>query len=413
MTGLTNGDSYTFTVTATNGNGAGAASGASNAVTPSGGSTSNVVFTSPSTATVAAGKAVTVKVTATGTPAPTLTVDPASTLPSWLSLTAQKKAGKPMVLSGTAPANAGGSYTVVLDGTNSTGTTKQTLTIDVLQITSPATATLPHGVSGSVTVQTAPMAVVPTLTATGVPAGLTFTDNGNGTGTLAGTPAGPEACAQDLQRAHHGVGRRQVGQAGAGSDGQLTEPIEWVHTGTRQATEGVSEGKSGTPSRRARAPRARSSPRSHRWVATFKAHDVSRPGGHAPSHLRVSLSPGSDSNGVAPDPARPDGRTMRRNRNRLAVLDAAIGLFAENSLLPDRDTIAKRSGVSTKSIHRYFGDDDDLLRAVIEHAMEVGLPLYRIHQIGRGSLDVRIRRFVGRGAAPTRTSGGWSGRPSR
>jgi AcrR family transcriptional regulator len=79
----------------------------------------------------------------------------------------------------------------------------------------------------------------------------------------------------------------------------------------------------------------------------------------------------------------------------LAVVDATVGLFAESGMIPDREAIALRSGMSTKSIHRYFADDDELLRAVIEHEMELGRALYRIPQIGRGSLDVRIRRFVG------------------
>ncbi len=51
VTGLTNGDSYTFTVTATNANGTGAASDPSNAVTPS------TVPDAPTAATATAGNA--------------------------------------------------------------------------------------------------------------------------------------------------------------------------------------------------------------------------------------------------------------------------------------------------------------------------------------------------------------------
>jgi AcrR family transcriptional regulator len=152
---------------------------------------------------------------------------------------------------------------------------------------------------------------------------------------------------------------------------------------------------SATPSSGARSPRIRVSPWSYLCVATFERHDVAQTGGHAPTSDRASLNSDSDSDGSPPAfDGRPDGRTLRRDRNRLAVLDATIELFAENASIPDREAIAERSGVSTKSIRRYFGDDDDLLRAVIEHEVEVGLPLYRIHQLGRGSLEVRISRFV-------------------
>ena len=63
-----------------------------------------------------------------------------------------------------------------------------------LQITSQPTATFTAGTAGSFTVETAttqsPTAPeVPSLSVVGrVPAGLTFTDNGDGTATIAGTP---------------------------------------------------------------------------------------------------------------------------------------------------------------------------------------------------------------------------------
>lgn len=56
-------------------------------------------------------------------------------------------------------------------------------------VTVPATASFEVGVAGSVTVKTAG-SPLPTLAAEGdLPAGVTFDDNGDGTGTLAGTPA--------------------------------------------------------------------------------------------------------------------------------------------------------------------------------------------------------------------------------
>jgi hypothetical protein len=55
--------------------------------------------------------------------------------------------------------------------------------------TSSATASFTQGVAGSFTVTTSSPQGAPRITATALPAGVTLVDNGNGTATLAGTPA--------------------------------------------------------------------------------------------------------------------------------------------------------------------------------------------------------------------------------
>lgn len=90
----------------------------------------------------------------------------------------------------------------------------------------------------------------------------------------------------------------------------------------------------------------------------------------------------------------PDGRLARRDRNRLAVLDAVIELFAEGVLDPTPDDVAQRVGLSSRSVYRYFEDRDALLRAAIDRNLERVLPLFLIHAIGEGALDVRIDRLV-------------------
>jgi AcrR family transcriptional regulator len=90
----------------------------------------------------------------------------------------------------------------------------------------------------------------------------------------------------------------------------------------------------------------------------------------------------------------PDGRAARRDRNKLAVLDAVIELFSEGHLDPDPDTVAVRCGLSPRSVYRYFEDRDGLLRAAIARHLEGVWPLYVIHAIGEGELDDRIHRFV-------------------
>jgi TetR/AcrR family transcriptional regulator, regulator of autoinduction and epiphytic fitness len=90
-----------------------------------------------------------------------------------------------------------------------------------------------------------------------------------------------------------------------------------------------------------------------------------------------------------------DGRTARRDRNRVAVLDAARALFSEGILEPSPDQLARRSGVSLRSIYRYVADDDDLIRAAIDRHLEVVGPLFVIERIGEGDLEHRIEAFVG------------------
>ena len=88
-----------------------------------------------------------------------------------------------------------------------------------------------------------------------------------------------------------------------------------------------------------------------------------------------------------------DGRTARCDRNRQAVLDAILELFGED-IDPTPEVVALRSGVSPRSVYRYFEDRDELLRAAIERQIEIVYPIYRIEPLGEGPLDDRIETFV-------------------
>ncbi len=90
-----------------------------------------------------------------------------------------------------------------------------------------------------------------------------------------------------------------------------------------------------------------------------------------------------------------DGRRARRSRNRAAALDALLEIFAEGRD-PRPDEVAARSGLSQRSVYRYFEDRDALYHAAVERQLEAVFPLYTIHQIGQGDLDQRIDRFVQR-----------------
>ncbi|HEU5150855.1 MAG TPA: TetR/AcrR family transcriptional regulator [Iamia sp.] len=89
-----------------------------------------------------------------------------------------------------------------------------------------------------------------------------------------------------------------------------------------------------------------------------------------------------------------DGRTARRDRNREAVLDAVLDLFREDAMTPTPAQVAARSGVSTRSVQRYFEDMDSLVRAAMAHHLERVGPLFEIPGLGLGPLAERVERMV-------------------
>ena len=89
-----------------------------------------------------------------------------------------------------------------------------------------------------------------------------------------------------------------------------------------------------------------------------------------------------------------DGRHARRERNRLAVVDAMLALYAQGDLDPSSDQIAERAGLSPRSLFRYFDDIDDLVRVAVARHHERVLPLAELDTSVAGSLDERVRRLV-------------------
>lgn len=89
-----------------------------------------------------------------------------------------------------------------------------------------------------------------------------------------------------------------------------------------------------------------------------------------------------------------DGRTARRDRNRDAVLDAVLDLFDEDRLSPTAREVAERSGVSLRSVYRYYEDMDELVRAAIARHVERIDPLFVLDSPGVGPLGERVERIV-------------------
>lgn len=102
-----------------------------------------------------------------------------------------------------------------------------------------------------------------------------------------------------------------------------------------------------------------------------------------PTTPAVSTGNGRTPRAVDPDRADPtrgrdgartavpseDGRSQRRLRNRDAVVRALLSLYEEGNLDPSADEIATRSGVSARSVFRYFDDVSDLADAAINQKL--------------------------------------------
>ncbi len=89
-----------------------------------------------------------------------------------------------------------------------------------------------------------------------------------------------------------------------------------------------------------------------------------------------------------------DGRILRRQRNREAVLDAVVELFRNGVVDPSIDQVSAQAGVSNRSVYRYFEDRDELTRAAIEHQMHAVIPVLRMPNVGAGSFEQRVAHFV-------------------
>jgi AcrR family transcriptional regulator len=98
-----------------------------------------------------------------------------------------------------------------------------------------------------------------------------------------------------------------------------------------------------------------------------------------------------------PQPAAttpPDGRNLRRDRNRDAVVTALLELYRKGDLGPSADAIAARAGISARSLFRYFEDIDALVRAAIARQQEHLAPLYALDASADQPLAERVERFA-------------------
>jgi len=89
-----------------------------------------------------------------------------------------------------------------------------------------------------------------------------------------------------------------------------------------------------------------------------------------------------------------DGRVARRRRNLDAVLDVVLEMFAEDMMFPSIEQASKRSGLSLRSLYRYFADPGELVEAAIKRSQAQAAELTHLARIGEGPFAGRLDDFV-------------------
>jgi AcrR family transcriptional regulator len=89
-----------------------------------------------------------------------------------------------------------------------------------------------------------------------------------------------------------------------------------------------------------------------------------------------------------------DGRQLRRQRNREVVVEALLDLYRDGNLRPGAEDIAARSGLSPRSLFRYFDDVDDLTRKAMKRQEQRALHLLAVEARSDESLEDKVGALV-------------------
>ncbi len=92
--------------------------------------------------------------------------------------------------------------------------------------------------------------------------------------------------------------------------------------------------------------------------------------------------------------AEADGRRLRREQNRVAVIDALLALFRAGNYQPSCSEIAAKAGLSQRSLFRYFDDVADLHVAATDREIMLALPLLVPAVVPEDLTHVKIERLV-------------------
>lgn len=102
-----------------------------------------------------------------------------------------------------------------------------------------------------------------------------------------------------------------------------------------------------------------------------------------------------------------DGRTARRDRNRDLVADACLALLSEGVAEPTHEMVARRSGVSLRSVFRYWDNTDDMFEAVFQRAYDRLNAEHGVFEPSSGSFEERCSVFVDHRVARHIAAGNW------
>ena len=96
-------------------------------------------------------------------------------------------------------------------------------------------------------------------------------------------------------------------------------------------------------------------------------------------------------------PASADGRRLRSERNRAAIVDAALDLIREGVLVPTAQQISDRAGVGMRTFFRHFEDMESLFAAVDAHTRKSYEGLFELGE-RQGTIEERVAHAVQRRA---------------
>jgi len=100
-----------------------------------------------------------------------------------------------------------------------------------------------------------------------------------------------------------------------------------------------------------------------------------------------------------------DGRTVRAERTRAALVESLLGLLDEGHLRPTAAEIAARAGVSERSVFQHFPDREALFEGVAREQYDRVLPT--LHPIDTSlPLEARIEQFAAQRASLYERIGG-------
>jgi AcrR family transcriptional regulator len=88
-----------------------------------------------------------------------------------------------------------------------------------------------------------------------------------------------------------------------------------------------------------------------------------------------------------------DGRRQRSERSQTAIIEAALSLMNEGTLVPTAQQIADRAGVGIRSFFRHFADMDSLFLAADDMLLSSYEALFEVDNRA-GTLSGRVTRSI-------------------